>query len=390
MSEPTVKLIDLSILNISGNKIISKISQNNRVSLKVVEGGKKLAIIHENSSKIDPFRISACNFEVNPSNLREYRLHADGMTMSFAKETNTEGIQFLAKILPPNRIKIPELIVANPSSGQNYSKPSVANMRRPSDSLSQLLAPTSTIIHPHKVIVDSSRPTKQSSPRFEQYNSLLSLPKPSSKVVTKAIHEDKITSSSNRRQMFLDDEDDGELIPLEGKASAPSPHPALNERPAPVRDSPMYPEPVDRNLKSYFSKSVPIMKKPLDFQTKKVDDDDDFFIVRERKFTTPWIGSKKLPVNTLKHYFGSSASSPVQVDLTRQPRNFEGMVNMGNTCYMAAVMQAVFGLKDFVDDLMSPFWTDVYEKAKGHSSLSQDDKENLKVSCLNQVLTVAR
>ena len=103
----------------------------------------------------------------------------------------------------------------------------------------------------------------------------------------------------------------------------------------------------------------------------------------------------------LTNYFGAVSSTRSissefkneNIQSTKRVK-FEGMRNLGNTCYMSAVMQALLGLKGFVMDLLSPFWIDVLNKPKQTIVIMDSETIELKKlvnnSCLRQITSLAR
>lgn len=59
---------------------------------------------------------------------------------------------------------------------------------------------------------------------------------------------------------------------------------------------------------------------------------------------------------------------PIQNDGLFEDVQFEGFKNLGNTCYVNAVLQAVLALSRFEDDLLSPYWQSLLDESNGGDS----------------------
>jgi ubiquitin C-terminal hydrolase len=85
-------------------------------------------------------------------------------------------------------------------------------------------------------------------------------------------------------------------------------------------------------------------------------------------------------VKRSNNLFGTKSSS------SRNPLNLGGIKNLGNTCFIGGVLQAMFCLESFRKDLSSSFWTSVIKDA---SCLVGEDDKN-KLSCVAEFSRIMR
>ena len=102
-------------------------------------------------------------------------------------------------------------------------------------------------------------------------------------------------------------------------------------------------------------------------------------------------GNTSTSTSTSSSSFSSSLSSSTISSFsssTHIGNRFEGMRNLGNTCYMGSVAQALLALPGLVDDLSSPFWE---VGAKESVSIIKDAEKRRKApTCLNELVQLVR